>query len=147
MFVRSAFNYDVDKASLDAGLFCDPSEGLTLQSFAEEVDINTIVARFGLTGHLPEEVQVPVSGDFTDVVDFQTAMNAVRKAEEGFMELPPNIRARFGHDPQQLMDFVEDGRNYDEALRMGLLKPRPEVTRDMVQAIDELAEKWSSKKE
>ena len=141
LFLRAFGNYDVDEASRESGLVCDASEGLAQQQFKEECDINTIVQRFGLTGEMPQNVRVPVSGDFTGVVDFHSAMNAVRGAQEAFMELPGRVRARFGNDPQALMEFVGDVANRDEAAKLGLLAPKPEVTRDVVKAVDELAAK------
>lgn len=142
--LRAPGNYDVDQASRDTSLAMvfDTGEidvGLTQQEFKDECDINEIVRRFGLTGSLPEVVNVPRSGDFTGVVDFQTALNAVRKAEEGFMALPADLRARFGNDPQRLMAFMDDGNNLEEARKLGLVNPPPEKTRDVVQAVDELA--------
>lgn len=120
-------------------LICE-GESRAQQQFKEECDINTIVKRFGLTGEIPGEYRVPVSGDFTGISDFHSAMLAVRQAQEAFMELPAEVRARFNNDPQLLMDFVDDGKNKDEAMKLGLLNPPPEVTRDAVKAIDELAE-------
>ncbi|HAN48978.1 MAG TPA: hypothetical protein DCQ20_08915 [Nitrospira sp.] len=137
--LRSAFNYDTNEASDASGLSCPPEEGVTQQSFAEECDINTIVRRFGLTGELPQGYQAPVSGDFTGISDFQTAMQAVRSAEERFMELPASLRSRFNHDPGSLMSFLDDESNRPEAVKLGLLSPPPEVTRDAVKAIDDLA--------
>lgn len=142
-FCRSAYNYDVEEASMRAGLSCDGDKGLTQQQFKEEVDINTIVRRFGLTGQLPDNVRVPMSGDFTGVNDFQSAMNAVRGAQEAFMELPAPMRARFANDPQRLMEFCSDADNRDEAIKLGLLAKPPEVTRDAVRAIDDLAARWA----
>lgn len=144
--LRAMWNYDRDEASLANGIDCgiDPVTGeilpsMTQQQFAEEVDINTIVRRFGLTGQLPETVRVPMSGDFTGVTDYQTAMQAVRQAEEKFMELPATLRARFRHDPQELMTFMADEKNRAEAEKLGLVNKPPEKTRDVVQAVDELA--------
>lgn len=125
VFLRTAHNYDMDQASLESGLSCDPVS-LTVQSSVEECDINTIVRRFGLTGELPSDLKAPVSGDFVDVVDFHTALNAVRASEESFAALPASLRARFSNDPQVLMDFVADSSNADEARKLGFLKPLPE---------------------
>lgn len=136
--LRAPGNYDVDEVSKETGLFCHADEDRCQQEFKEECDINEIVRRFGLTGELPANVRVPVSGDFTGITDFQSAMNAVRQAQESFMELPAEVRARFANDPQRLMEFVSDDKNRDEAHKLGLLKPKPEVTRDVVQAVDEL---------
>jgi phage internal scaffolding protein len=150
VFLRAAFNYDADEASLEAAWRppVDPDtgevidDGKTQQSFKEEVDINTIVRRFGLTGELPPDFRMPVSGDFTGVSDFHSAMNMVRSAQEAFMQLPGEMRDRFGHDPAKLMSFLEDSGNRDEALKLGLIAPPPEVTRDAVMAIDELAKRF-----
>lgn len=129
VFLRTGHNYDRDAVSAEVVECSGLSPTMAQQQFAEECDINTIVRRFGLTGELPDEYAVPVSGDFTDVVDFQTAMQAVRTANESFMRMPGELRARFNNDPQRLMDFVEDGRNLDEARKLGLALAAPEVTR------------------
>lgn len=129
-FFRAPYNYDMDKASAEAGITFDPLEGRTQQQFAEECDINTIVRRFGLDGELPSTVATPLSGDFTGVVDFQTAMNLVRQAEESFASLPARLRARFSHDPGELIAFLDDPRNRAEAEILGLVNPPPERPRD-----------------
>ncbi|AXH74422.1 MAG: internal scaffolding protein [Microviridae sp.] len=122
VFVRSPYNYDVESVSDETGLKCE-DESRTIQSAAEDADINTIVRRFGLTGQLPTDLAIPQSGDFTNIPDFHTAMNLVRQAQEEFMRVPAEIRERFSNDPQRLMSFVEDDANRDEALKLGLLKP------------------------
>lgn len=123
-FVRSPYNYDVDAASNEAGLACrDPS--LTQQHFAEECDINTIVDRFMRTGVMPDTVVVPQYGDYSDVMDFQTAQNAIRQASENFFAMPAAIRARFQNSPQVFLEFFGDPANQDEAIRLGLATRRP----------------------
>lgn len=129
LFLRTFGNYDGDKASDEAGFACTPGDGMTQQQFGEECDINTIVKRFGLTGELPENYRAPVSGDFSDVVDFHTAMQAVRKAEESFMALPAPLRAEFGNDPQRLVEFVSDEANRGRAVELGLVPKPAEVDR------------------
>lgn len=141
-FIRSPYNYDVVAASREVALHCDPEDTQVQQQFKEECDINTIIKRFGLTGELPEGYQAPQSGDFTGITDFHSAMNAVRAAEEAFMEMPAELRARFAHDPQRLMDFLDDPKNRDEAIKLGLVNKPVEPARDMVKAIDELSAKF-----
>ncbi len=123
-FFRTPYNYDRDIASVESGLLCE-DESLAIQSAAEEADINTIVRRFGLTGQLPGQVAVPRFGDFTNVPDFQTAMNLIRETQNEFMRLPAEIRARFDNDPQRVIDFLEDDRNRDEAIKLGLVNSVP----------------------
>lgn len=124
-FLRTPFNYDTDEASFQSGLACLEA-GKTMQQFKEECDINTIVERFGITGELPENVRMPLSGDFTEAVtDYQTALNLVRAADEAFMELPAKVRERFSNDPQRLQTFLEDDNNREEARSLGLVVPEP----------------------
>lgn len=119
-FVRSPYNYDTNAASDESALQClDPS--LTKQEFAEDADINTIVRRFNITGQLPQNVQAPVYGDFEGVFDFQSAMNIVVQAEQSFMAMPAEVRARFLNNPQRFVEFCSDERNRDEAVRLGLV--------------------------
>lgn len=122
IFLRTAHNYDRDAASNEHGLKCeDPS--LAQQQFKEECDINTIADRYGLTGEVPQLTQLPSFGDFTGVFDYQTAMNAVVKGRETFMELPAKLRARFHNDPQEFLEFCSDKDNLAEAQKLGILKP------------------------
>lgn len=122
--IRTRYNYDMDRVTQFTGLSCgEPTR--TQQQFKDEVDINTIVHRFGLTGELPENVRVPQSGDFTNVTDYQTAMNLVVQAREAFMELPAEVRYRFHNDPQELQRFVENKDNLEEARKLGIAVPAP----------------------
>lgn len=127
-FVRNPFSYDAADASLDSALGgpdhpWDASK--TQQHFAEDADINTIVRRFNLTGELPTDFRSPQYGDFTGVSDYQTALDSVIAADNEFMRLPAEVRERFNNDPQQLLDFVSDSKNRDEAAKLGLLKVEP----------------------
>lgn len=122
VFVRGAYNYDVAAASDEAGLDCSRDKGRTQQSFAEEVDINTIVKRFKLTGELPENVPMILQGDFTNVVDFRSAMDMVVQAREAFDAMPAEVRTRFHNDPQEMLDFSSDAANLDEAIKLGLVR-------------------------
>jgi hypothetical protein len=121
VFLRSPYNYDMDEASELSGLRCE-DESLAIQSARDETDINTIVRRFGLTGELPGDFDMPQSGDFTNVGDFHGAMNLVRASQEEFLRVPAEIRARFNNDPGRFMAFLDDDDNRAEATKMGFLK-------------------------
>lgn len=123
--MRSAYNYDRRKASVDAGLRCeDPS--LAQQSQKSESDINVIVKRFGLTGQMPSGVRAPQFGDFTQVGDFRDAMDAIIAAENSFMQMPADVRKRFGNDPQSFLEFCSSADNLDEMRKLGLAVPAPD---------------------
>lgn len=125
VFLRTPYSYDRKAASDRSGLKCE-DVSRAQQQFAEESDINTIVKRFGLTGELPKDVPVPSQGDFTEVVDYKTAMDLIRKADEAFGMMPSSVRDRFANDPQRFLEFTSDANNREEARKMGLLKPVPE---------------------
>lgn len=105
------------------GLDCSVLPSRTQQQFAEEVDINTIVRRFGLTGELPENVPAVLQGDFEGVHDFQSAMNLVVAARESFDAMPAAVRAEFLNDPQRFLEFVSDSNNFARAAELGLVRP------------------------
>lgn len=112
-------NYDAEALSIETGLECnDPS--LAQQHMRDETDINEIVRRFGLTGELPEAVRRPTYGDFTGVFDYQSALNAVRAADEAFGEMPAHVRARFGNDAAAFVEFCSDPANAEEFVKLGL---------------------------
>lgn len=125
-FVRNPYNYDMDKASLEAATPVFGDE-LTIQSDRDEVDINTIVRRFGVTGHLPQNVRVPLTGDFTNIGSFQDAMNAINAAEDSFMQMPAELRAKLGHDPARFIEWCADEGNREEMKKYGLLRPEDVV--------------------
>lgn len=128
MFIRSLDNYDRDEASIDSGI-TNTEKSLTQQNQKEESDINNIVRKFGLTGQLPSNLRVPQYGDFSDITDYQSALNAVMKADEAFFKLPAQIRSRFENDPEQFVEFCLDDNNRAEAEKLGLvIKKEPAVS-------------------
>lgn len=116
--VRS-WNYDRAEVSDATALYCeDPSR--TIQSQADEANINTIVKNFGVTGQLPASVKVPMYGDFTDVGDYREALEAVKNAEANFMALPAELRKKLDHDPQRFLEYCLNPENLEEMRKLGL---------------------------
>ena len=133
-FVRNPYNYDMAAVSQQTGLKCeDPS--LAQQHMKDECDINVIVERFGVTGQLPQSPLEPSYGDFSGVSDYHTALNAIKAAEASFMALPAKIRARFDHDPNALLEFLQNETNRDEAIELGLIDGEP-VVQPIVSAVE-----------
>lgn len=126
-FLRTPYNYDMNAASNESGLHCEDAS-LAQQHFKDETDINNILRQFNITGQLPTALLSPRYGDFTGIVDYQSALNAVIAAEDGFMSLPADTRAKFGNDPEQLIQFLADEGNRAEAEKLGLVDPKIEVS-------------------
>lgn len=119
-FQRTPYNYDTDKASNEHGLECkDPS--LAQQQFKDSSDINVLFAKYLETGEIPQITNTLSYTNFEGPFNFQTAMNAVRAAQEEFAQLPARIKNRFDNDPQKLLDFLDDERNKDEAIFLELV--------------------------
>lgn len=119
--VRVPYVYDSQALSDATGLKC-LEKSRTSQEFRDEVDINTITRRFGLTGELPVGVDMVLQGDFTNVLDFRSAMDLVVAARESFDAQPADVRARFDNDPHKFLDFTSKVENLDEAIKLGLVR-------------------------
>jgi len=133
-FVRNPYNYDMALVSQETGLACkDPS--LAQQHMKDECDINVIVERFGVTGQLPVRAIEPSYGDFSGVSDYHTALNKIKAADEAFMALPAKLRAKFDHDPNALLNFLENEQNRGEAIELGLIDGEP-VAQPIVSAVE-----------
>jgi len=119
-FIHNPYNYDTNAASNESGLHCEDASR-TQQHFKDETDINNILRQFNVTGLLPQKALTPQYGDFTGIGDYHGALNAVIAAENEFMTLPAQLRARFDNDPQELIEFLNNPNNKEEAVKLGLL--------------------------
>lgn len=112
-------------------LKCFDKPSLTKQYFKDECDINKLVKKFCDVGSLhAQTLQGHASGqygDFSEIPDYRSALDQVRRAGESFNALPAVVRARFQNDIAGFLDFCHDERNAEELRAMGLLKdPAPE---------------------
>lgn len=111
----------------EAGISFDPDEGLTQQQFRDECDINNIMKRYQATGVIDHlNMRRPEYGDFSNPIDFQNGLNTVIEAQELFAAMPSAIRDRFGNDPLELLRFMADPNNHEEAIKLGIVNPPPE---------------------
>lgn len=98
----------------------------TKQEFADECNINILLARYMATGEMPAiNEAAPQYLDATGH-DYQEAMNFIAGAKTLFNELPSHLRLRFDNDPAAFLEFTSQEKNRDEMLELGLLKPRNE---------------------
>jgi len=110
---------------------------LTKQADAESADINNIVQKYLQTGVAPGMQGDPIYGDFSDVNDFQAALEIVASANAQFAGLDANVRSRFGNDPANFLEFVNDKSNLEEMVKMGLAEKRTqkETQEDILKGI------------
>lgn len=91
-------------------------------------DINQIMKKYqkvGVSYNALPPSQKGVYGDFTAVKTYQQAMQSLVDAQNSFMTLPSSVRKRFGNDPNELFEFLNDKKNREEAIKLGLLEAPP----------------------
>lgn len=119
---RSAYAHR-DEQHHQGILFEEPS--LTDQSQYKDTDINNIVRRYQTTGLLDSPGAVPFEtlqyGDATLLPDYQTALDLVNSVETEFSSLPSEVREKFGHDPVQLLEALQDPSKQQMLQDIGLL--------------------------
>lgn len=129
MIIRYRFQEGL--AAPSAGVVFDPSTNpkavsRAKQSFAKEVDINQIMARYNKDGILPTPSgRKAFYADVSDVPDLQTTLERFNAAQEQFAALPAIIRKRFGNDPKQLISYMANlgPEQMPEAISLGLVLP------------------------
>ena len=96
----------------------------TKQEYKDECDINSIMRRYVTQGVLPPNVKVGRYGDFTNVGDYRECLESLETAKSQFMALPSAVRKRFGNDPANLLAFVMDKSNLEEARSLLFVRRR-----------------------
>jgi phage internal scaffolding protein len=93
----------------------------TDQQWKQDVDVNSIMKKYisgkGIT-HLAK-----IRGTYADVSnvpDLATAMQQLKTADELFMGLPAALRAKFENDPAKMVEYLQDPKNNEEAVKLGL---------------------------
>ena len=119
---RSAYAHR-DEEHHQGIVFEEPS--LTDQSQYKDTDINNIVRKYQVTGLLDSPGSVPFEtlqyGDATLLPDYQTALDLVNNVQEEFSSLPSEVREKFGHDPMQLLDALQDPTKKEMLQDIGLI--------------------------
>ncbi|UOF81663.1 scaffold protein [Microviridae sp.] len=108
------------------GVDCSKDVVLTKQSFKEEVDVNKIIEKAARGQVVPGQLRDPIYEDFSSMPSYQEALNLVLRAEEQFAGLDAKLRSRFGNDPSQFLAFMEDPKNVEEHISLGLATRRKE---------------------
>jgi len=95
---------------------------LTQQQFAAECDVNNIMKKYEQTGELYHvNRRQGVYADMAGFGEYRDMLHAVMDAKDRFESLPAEVRKRFGNDPGNLIDFLSDSKNTDEAISLGLV--------------------------
>lgn len=109
------------RVSLDAS-----HDGKTRQEFADECDINVLLAAYERNGVLNHyNSSEPAYFDVTNVPDLQESLDIVARAEMAFMTLSAKVRAEFENDPVKFVAYAEDPANLERMREWKLAPPAP----------------------
>lgn len=115
---------------------------LTVQDEKEETDINYIVNKYAdgqkgiATLDLGDSSQYAFLqfGDATLPSDYSTALELVSGVREEFYSLPAYVRAKFGHDPMNFINHLNDPATLEYLQREGLYDSN--LSFDEIQSLD-----------
>lgn len=105
--------------------FVTEGPSLTRQEFAEECDINSIMARYdGYLSDPMRSIREPTYYDFTDLPQtLLESMEVLRQGEEAFFRLPALVRREFDNNPAAFVDFAANPENLETLREWGLAEP------------------------
>ena len=116
--LRSVYVEEAARPQLDCG---GPDASMTHQDARNDCDINKIMKRFERSGMIDHVNSREGSyGDFSEVPDYQSALDAVMDAQEAFLGLDARLREEFRNDPGEFLTWF-DGASDDEKREKGLL--------------------------
>lgn len=96
-----------DIGAIDQLLDASHREGnkdMAHQEFKDEADINYMLSRFNVT----QPRGTPTYGEWDDTLDLQVAIQATRDAKSAWLDLPEDLRNRFGR-MEDLLTAIENG--------------------------------------
>lgn len=109
-----------DKERLHTG-----SESRVQQHHAEACDMKQILNNFMRTGEVPLSSNKMQFIDATEATSYDESLQIVLDAQDTFAELPSKVRKKFNNDPRELLLFMDDPSNLEEARELGLAEPEP----------------------
>lgn len=118
--------YDFFKPRAEGLEWYDFEPSKTRQEFAEDCDINSIMARYEVTGQLPQSAVMPTFADYVGVPNLMEALELMSNAQAAFMTLPAKVRREFDNDPTEFVAFASDPGNLDQMRDWGLAAPAPQ---------------------
>lgn len=113
-----------EDGSMRLSITCKVREGRPRaeQSHKGECDIRNIIRRYAKLGEaLPAIDPSQYTGeDYAIPPDYTEACRIVAAAQSRFDALPAKIRDRFKNDPQEFAEFINNPKNADEAVKLGM---------------------------
>lgn len=103
----------------------ETNPGKTQQHFKKQCDINNIVKAHVKQGIKPMFDPSQANYGFASAIDLQDALNVVTYANQGFAQLPSEVRNNFDNDPRKFLEFIDTEGHEDQLREWGLLSSPP----------------------
>ncbi len=101
------------------------TKGGAKQSFKKECDINEIMKKYQKTGAVAHFNKMSARYEDVSPIDFKQAMDTITSTQQMFEALPSTLRNKFHEDPAEFLDFVQDDKNKQEMISLGMIDERP----------------------
>lgn len=124
--MESSAYVEIDRSNPAFYLDCSDLPSLTRQEFADDCDVNKLMAKYEQTGILPTLPNgEPRYLDVSDVPDLMQAHAILQEATASFMSLPATVRRDFDNDPMKFIAFAEKPENLPKMREWKLAPPAP----------------------
>lgn len=95
---------------------------VTEQAHKDNCDINKIMRKYATMGVVEHVNNIEAAHGNLTGDDFKSMMDKIVGIQAEFNELPSELRKRFTNDPAKLLTYLDDPKNTEEAIKIGLLK-------------------------
>lgn len=131
MQTDESFRADLTHRSRAARTLTAGGKRRVKQAAKDSTDINVMIRKWIKNGTPPiASGREPSYGDFSQGVDYHTALNTLIDAQEQFMQLPAPVRTFCDNDPGLFLDLCSDPLNRAKLLELGLVEERlPPIVR------------------
>lgn len=111
---------------------------LTRESFRDECNINTIMAKAQRGINVPINSKSPLFGDVSDIGTYHRMNLRLQEINDEFIQsVPAEIRLRHGNDAGRFADWLQKPENKDEAINLGLIEDPIRASKIRAEAIAE----------
>ena len=119
--IRSGYNPEVKKR-IQIKKF---SPSMTKQNLVDDADINKLIRKHGYNQVVTNMQKLEVIYGEMNSTSLKEALQMQIDAKEAFMEVPSEIRNRFGNDAGAFIDYATNPDNLQEMRELGLAPPPP----------------------
>lgn len=101
----------------------------TMQQFADEADVNVLIARYQKTGSFYSplnprqgEPRRPMFEDLASLPDVEEAQAALIEAQDIFASLPSSVREQFANNPAEFVSWAQNPANLPTLAKLGVIE-------------------------